>query len=46
VTYLIDALANMQQDMVRVELSDSNSSALMANPDNPHFKYVVMPMRI
>ena len=46
VTYLIDALANMGQDMVRVELADGNSSALVTIPDNEHFKYVVMPMRI
>ena len=46
VTYLIDALANMTQDMVRMELSDSNSSALLTIPDNATFKYVVMPMRI
>jgi DNA polymerase-3 subunit beta len=46
VTYLIDALANMQQEMVKVELSDSNSSALLTIPDNATFKYVVMPMRI
>jgi DNA polymerase III subunit beta len=46
VTYLIDALNNMSQDMVRVELADGNSSALVTIPDNEHFKYVVMPMRI
>jgi DNA polymerase-3 subunit beta len=46
VTYLIDALANMSQDMVKVELQDSNSSALLTIPDDNHFKYVVMPMRI
>jgi DNA polymerase-3 subunit beta len=46
VTYLIDALQNMSQDMVRIELSDGNSSALLTIPDNEHFKYVVMPMRI
>lgn len=46
VTYLLDALANMNQDMVRVELQDSNSSALFTVPDNAQFKYVVMPMRI
>jgi DNA polymerase-3 subunit beta len=28
VTYLIDALANMEQDMVQIELADGNSSAL------------------
>ena len=46
VTYLIDALANMDQDMVKMELADSNSSALLTIPDNATFKYVVMPMRI
>ena len=46
VTYLIDALANMNQDMVKVELSDGNSSALLTIPENDSFKYVVMPMRI
>ena len=46
VTYLIDALTNMTQEMVRIELSDSNSSALLTIPDNATFKYVVMPMRI
>ena len=46
VSYLIDALSNMSQDMVKIELSDGNSSALITNPENEHFKYVVMPMRI
>ncbi|MYZ51999.1 DNA polymerase III subunit beta [Malikia spinosa] len=46
VSYLIDALSNMSQDMVRLELNDGNSSALLTIPDNEHFKYVVMPMRI
>ncbi|HEY9094566.1 MAG TPA: DNA polymerase III subunit beta [Hydrogenophaga sp.] len=46
VTYLIDALQNMSQEMVRIELSDGNSSALVTNPDDNAFKYVVMPMRI
>ena len=46
VTYLIDALANMSQEMVNIELSDGNSSALFTVPENAAFKYVVMPMRI
>ena len=46
VTYLIDALSNMDQEMVKLELSDGNSSALFTIPDNATFKYVVMPMRI
>ena len=46
VTYLIDALSNMSQDMVKVELQDTNSSALITVPEQAGFKYVVMPMRI
>ncbi len=36
----------MGQDMVKIDLQDGNSSALMTIPDNDTFKYVVMPMRI
>ncbi len=46
VTYLMDVLTNMSQDMVRVDLQDGNSSALVTNPADAGFKYVVMPMRI
>ena len=46
VTYLIDALTSMGQDMIKIELADGNSSALVTIPDNHSFKYVVMPMRI
>ena len=46
VTYLMDVLGNMDQDMVRIDLADSNSSALVTIPDHEQFKYVVMPMRI
>jgi DNA polymerase-3 subunit beta len=46
VTYIIDVLSNMGQDMVRIDLADGNSSALITIPDNDNFKYVVMPMRI
>ncbi|MBN8745429.1 MAG: DNA polymerase III subunit beta [Thiomonas arsenitoxydans] len=46
IAYLIDALANMTSDQIRLELQDGNSSALFTMPDEPNFKYVVMPMRI
>jgi DNA polymerase-3 subunit beta len=36
----------MTQDMVKLELADGNSSALLTIPDDAVFKYVVMPMRI
>lgn len=46
VVYLIDALTNMNVDMIKIELQDNNSSALITVPDQVGFKYVVMPMRI
>jgi DNA polymerase-3 subunit beta len=46
VTYLMDALGNISTDMVKLELQDGNSSALITVPEQPGFKYVVMPMRI
>ncbi len=46
VTYLIDVLANSGQEMVKLELQDSAASALFSLPEQPGFKYVVMPMRI
>ena len=46
VTYLIDVLANMGQEMVKLELQDSSASVLISVPDETGFKYVVMPMRI
>ena len=46
VTYLLDVLGNQKSDEIIVELGDANSSALITVPDNPDFRYVVMPMRI
>ena len=46
VTYLIDALTNTSAEMVKLELQDTSSSALFTLPEQPGFKYVVMPMRI
>jgi DNA polymerase III subunit beta len=46
VTYLMDALANMSAEMIKLELQDTAASALFTVPDMPGFKYVVMPMRI
>ncbi|HQR03536.1 MAG: DNA polymerase III subunit beta [Proteobacteria bacterium] len=46
VTYLLDVLNNLGDDAIECHLADSSSSALFILPDNPHFKYVVMPMRI
>ncbi len=46
VTYLLDVLNNLKCDSVSISLGDANSSALVTVPDDPNFKYVVMPMRI
>jgi len=46
VTYLLDVLSNTKADMLTISVGDANSSALITIPDNDHFKYVVMPMRI
>jgi len=46
VQYLLDVLANLKNKTVQIALQDPNSSALMTTPDDPEFKYVVMPMRI
>ena len=46
VTYLMDALTNIPQEMVKLELQDSQASALVTVPEQAGFKYVVMPMRI
>ena len=46
VTYLIDALTNTSVELVKLELQDTSSSALFTLPEQPGFKYVVMPMRI
>jgi DNA polymerase III subunit beta len=46
VTYLIDAMANIGAEMVCIEFQDTSSSVLVTVPQQPGFKYVVMPMRI
>ncbi len=46
VTYLLDVLTNLGDEIIECRLADANSSALFVLPDNERFKYVVMPMRI
>lgn len=46
VSYLLDVLANLRSETVKISLGDSNSSALVTVPNDDAFKYVVMPMRI
>jgi DNA polymerase III subunit beta len=46
ISYLLDVLANLKTDQVRLEFGDAHSSALLTVPGDEGFKYVVMPMRI
>jgi DNA polymerase-3 subunit beta len=46
VSYLQDALGAMQGDMVRLSLTDANSSARLEAPGDDSATYVVMPMRL
>lgn len=46
VGYLLDVLSNVSAERIDCWLGDSNSSMLLTVPDDPAFKYVVMPMRI
>lgn len=46
VNYLLDGLNNINSETANLSFGDSNSSILITTPDNPEFRYVVMPMRI
>lgn len=46
VSYLIDVLSVLDNDEVRIVLSDPNSSALIEAADSSDALYVVMPMRL
>lgn len=47
VSYLLDVLANIKTEAIQWSVQpDVNASALITSPDDEHFKYVVMPMRI
>lgn len=46
VTYLIDVLNNLADEQIQFAFADANSSCLITASSDPHYKYVVMPMRI
>ncbi|ETD70009.1 DNA polymerase III subunit beta [Pelistega indica] len=47
VSYLLDVLNMAKTDSVVISLKgESNSSVLISLPNNEHFRYVVMPLRI
>lgn len=46
VAYMIDVMNALHSDSVKISLADSNSSALIEDPENDESLYVVMPMRL
>ena len=44
--YLMDVLRNIHSDDMQLAFGDANRSTLFTMPNNPDFKYIVMPMRI
>ena len=46
VGYLIDVLSVIDQEQVRIELHNANSSALIKGVETEDCRYVVMPMRL
>jgi DNA polymerase-3 subunit beta len=46
VTYILDALNQIESETVQCHFGDANSSMLMTIPLNEDYKYVIMPMRI
>ena len=45
-SYLLDALGALSGQTVRMGLVDANSSAILSDPADGRFRYVVMPMRL
>lgn len=46
VSYLLDALAAVNEEKVVLEMGDSNSSCVIHPQDEPSCTYVIMPMRL
>ena len=46
VNYLLDVLTVIRSDTVKIQLADSNSSALITDAEDDSASYVVMPMRL
>lgn len=46
INYLMDVLRNVHTDDMQLAFGDANRSTLFTIPNNPNFKYIVMPMRI
>ena len=46
VTYLLEALAAVDSELVEIALNDGNSSCLIQTPGDTRAQFVVMPMRL
>ena len=46
INYLMDVLRNVHTEDIQLAFGDANRSTLFTIPNNPNFKYIVMPMRI
>ena len=46
INYLMDVLRNVHAEDMQLAFGDANRSTLFTIPNNPNFKYIVMPMRI
>lgn len=46
VGYLLDALASLGDDRVRLQLRDAQSSCLLQGAEHEHVRHVVMPLRL
>lgn len=46
VTYILDALNKIDAEKIECHFGDANSSMLLMIPENNHYKYVIMPMRM
>ncbi|MFH0840970.1 MAG: DNA polymerase III subunit beta [bacterium] len=43
--YLLDGLNNMTSDLIRLEIIDSNTPALIKSEQDPTYLYIVMPIK-
>ena len=46
INYLMDVLRSVHSDDMQLAFGDVNCSTLFTVPNQPNFKYIVMPMRI
>ena len=46
INYLMEVLRNVHCEDMQLAFGDANRSTLFTMPNNPNFKYIVMPMRI